>query len=61
VEDGGRLAVDLPPGSHELTLRYLPAHLHASLALSGAGAVAALLLGGMAYRRRRRSAPARAE
>jgi hypothetical protein len=61
VEDRGRLAVDLPPGAHELKLRYLPAHLHTSFALSGAGAIAALLLGGMAYRRRRGPAAARAE
>jgi hypothetical protein len=48
VEDHGRLALDLPAGSHRLELRYRPAELLPSAAISCVGL---MLLGGLALRR----------
>jgi hypothetical protein len=53
-ERDGRLAFEVPPGEHELLLRYRPPGLHAGAALSLASA---LLCGVFAvWRRRRRAA-----
>ncbi len=49
IEDLGRLAVDLPPGDHEVTLRYEPRSLPWAL---GAFALGALLALALARRRR---------
>jgi hypothetical protein len=50
LEQGGRLALEVPPGEHEVVLRYRPPGLRAGAALSLASA---LLCGGLALWRRR--------
>jgi hypothetical protein len=53
LEQGGRLALEVPPGEHEVVLRYRPPGLLAGAALSFG---TALLCGALALRRRRRHA-----
>ena len=54
LEHEGRLALEVPPGEHEVVLQYRPPGLRAGAALSLASA---LLCGGLAvWRRRRRAA-----
>jgi len=54
LEQGGRLALEVPPGEHEVMLHYRPPGLRAGAALSLASA---LFCGGLAvWRRRRRAA-----
>jgi hypothetical protein len=52
VDDAGRLAIDLPAGRHRVEMRFRPAQLAASLALSALGLCGALLIAASARIRR---------